>query len=50
MTPEEMKSILTNQYADYQEIKQANGDHENKELEYKMKRTAAILESLGVNV
>lgn len=50
MTPEEMKTSLIDKYADFMEIKEANGGHENKEPDYKVKVTAAKLESLGVNV
>ena len=50
MTIEEMKTILIDQYTDFQEIKQANGGHENKELDYKIKRTVAKLSSLDVSV
>ena len=50
MTTEEMKDVLITQYCDYQEIKAANGEHENRELDYKIKKTAARLSSLGVNV
>ena len=49
MAPEELKDFLITQYCDYQEIKAANGDHENRELDYKIKKTAARLSSLGVN-
>ncbi|MBR0091430.1 MAG: hypothetical protein IJP92_07005 [Lachnospiraceae bacterium] len=50
MTTEEMKDTLITQYCDYQEIKEANDGHENRELDYKIKKTAARLASLGVNV
>lgn len=48
MTLEEMKTVLIDQYCDYQEIKKANKE-ENAVLEYKIKNTAAKLSSLGVN-
>lgn len=50
MTTEEMKTSLIDQYTDFQEIKQANNGYENAELDYKIKRTAAKLAALGVNV
>ena len=49
MTLEEMKTILIDQYSDYQEVKQACKE-ENPVLEYKIKRIAAKLSFLGVNV
>ncbi|MBO6112221.1 MAG: hypothetical protein J6P45_04145 [Lachnospiraceae bacterium] len=50
MTPEGMKDNLIGQYTMLQEIKQGNGGHENKELDYKIKTIAVRLASLGVNV
>ncbi len=50
MTPEEMKTGLITIYSDLQKIKKANGGHENQELDYQIRVTAAKLESLGVNV
>ena len=50
MTPDEIKNNLIQQYCDYQEIKQANEGHENKELDYKIKRTAAQLSAMGVSI
>ena len=50
MTIEEMKTFLIDEYTDFQEVKQANDGHENKELDYKIKKIAAKLASLGVSV
>ena len=50
MTPEEIKAYLITAYSDLQKIKKANGDHENAELDYQIKVTAAKLASLSVNV
>lgn len=44
-----MTIAIIQQYAMLQEIKQASTEH-NAVLEYKIKTTAAQLESLGVNV
>ena len=49
MTPEEMRNILIDEFTMLQEIRQANGGHENKELDYKIKVLAAKLSALGVN-
>ena len=50
MTPLEMQLNEIDKYTMLQEIKQANGGHENKELDYKIKSIAAKLSTLGVNV
>ncbi|MBQ9607038.1 MAG: hypothetical protein IJV16_07665 [Lachnospiraceae bacterium] len=50
MTIEEMKNVFIDQFTMLQEVKAANGEYENKELEYKIKTIAAKLASLGVNV
>ncbi len=47
--PEEMKDDLISQFTMLQEIKLANGGHENIELDYKIKTIAARLASPGVN-
>ena len=49
MTVEELKTILIDQFTDYQEIKKANVE-ENPVLEYKIKTVSAKLASLGVSV
>ncbi len=50
MTREELISIIIDKYTDLQRIKKANGDCENKELDYQIKVTIAKLSSLGVSV
>lgn len=50
MTLDEMKNVLIDQFSMLQEVKAANGGHENKELDYKIKTITAKLASLGVNV
>lgn len=49
MTIEELKTTLIDQFTDYQEIKKANKE-ENPVLEYKIKKVAAKLASLGISV
>lgn len=46
----EMINNLIDSYANYQRIKKANHGHENEELDYLIKITAAKLSSLGVPV
>lgn len=50
MTREELISIMIDKYTDLQRIKNANGNCENKELDYQIKVTIAKLSSLGVSV
>lgn len=50
MTREELISIIIDKYTDLQRIKKANGECENKELDYQIKVTIAKLSSLGVSV
>lgn len=50
ITREELISIIIDKYTDLQRIKKANGDCENKELDYQIKVTIAKLSSLGVSV
>lgn len=50
MTREELISMTIDKYTDLQRIKKANGDCENKELDYQIKVTTAKLSSLGVSV
>ncbi len=50
MTREELISITIDKYTDLQRIRKANGDYENKELDYQIKVTVAKLSSLGVSV
>lgn len=49
MTREELISITIDKYTDLQRIRKANGDYENKELDYQIKVTVAKLSSLGVS-
>ncbi len=50
MTREELISLTIDKYTDLQRIKKANGNTENKELDYQLKVTIAKLSSLGVSV
>ncbi len=50
MSDKELVIITIDKYTDLQKIKKANGDHENKELDYQIKVTLAKLTSLGVSV
>ena len=50
MTEKELITVLIDKYTDLQRIKLANGDVQNKELEYQIKVTVAKLSSLGVSV
>ena len=46
----EMINNLIDLYSILQQIKQSNGNHENKTLDYQIKVTTAKLSSMGVNV
>ncbi len=50
MTREELISLTIDKYTDLQRIKKANGNTENKELDYQLKVTIAKLSSLGISV
>ncbi len=50
MTREELISLTIDKYTDLQRIKKANGNTENKELDYQLKVTIAKLTSLGISV
>ena len=50
MTREELISLTIDNYTDLQRIKKANGNTENKELDYQLKVTIAKLSSLGISV
>lgn len=50
MSDKELIVITIDKYTDLQKIKKANGDHENKELDYQIKVTLTKLASLGVSV
>ena len=50
MTREELISLTIDKYTDFQRIKKANGNTENKELDYQLKVTIAKLSSLGISV
>ena len=50
MTIEEMKSYEIAHYCELQLIKQENGEHVNKILDYKIKESAAKLATYGVNL
>ena len=49
MSDKELIVITIDKYTDLQKIKKANGDHENKELDYQIKVTLAKLASLSVS-
>ena len=50
MTRGELISLTIDKYTDLQRIKKANGNTENKELDYQLKVTIAKLSSLGISV
>ena len=50
MTDKELVTTIIDKYTDLQRIKKANGDHENKELDYQIKVTIAKLSSMGISV
>lgn len=50
MTEKELIATTIDIYMNLQRIKKANGDYENKELDYQLKGVIAKLSSLGVNV
>ena len=50
MTREELISLTIDKYTDLQRIKKANGNTEDKELDYQLKVTIAKLSSLGISV
>ena len=50
MTREELISLTIDKYTDLQRIKKANGNTENKELDYQLRVTIAKLSSLGISV
>lgn len=50
MTDKELITTTIDRYTELQQIKKANGDYENPQLDYYIKVTIAKLLSLGVNV
>lgn len=50
MTDKELITVTIDRYTDLQQIKKANGGHENEMLDYLIKVTVAKLSSMGVNV
>lgn len=50
MTDKELITITIDTYMNLQRIKKANGNQENKELDYQLKDVIAKLSSFGVNV
>lgn len=50
VTDKELITTTIDRYTELQQIKKANGDHENPQLDYYIKVTIAKLSSLGVNV
>ncbi len=49
MTEKELITSTIDRYTELQQIKRANGNHENEMLDYFIKVTVAKLSSLGVN-
>lgn len=50
MTEKELITTTIDRYTELQQIKKANGGHENEMLDYFIRVTAAKLSSMGVNV
>lgn len=50
MTDKELITTTIDRYTELQQIKKANGEHKNPQLDYYIKVTIAKLSSLGVNV
>lgn len=50
MTEKELITTTIDRYTELQQIKKANGGHENQMLDYYIRVTIAKLSSLGVNV
>ncbi len=50
MSDKELVTMTIDQYSLLQHIKEANGGHENRELDYALKVIVAKLSSLDVNV
>lgn len=50
MTEKELIATTIDTYMNLQRIKKANGDHENKELDYQLKGVIVKLSFLGVKV
>ena len=50
MTEKELITSTIDRYTDLQQIKKANGNHENEMLDYFIKVTVAKLSSMGINV
>ena len=50
VTEKELITVTIDNYMNLQRIKKANGDVENKELDYQLRGLIAQLSSFGVNV
>lgn len=50
MTEKELIAFTIDTYMNLQRIKKANGNQENKELDYQLKGVIAKLSFMGVNV
>ncbi len=50
MSDKELITVTIDRFADLQQIKKANGGHENEMLDYLIKVTTAKLSYLGINV
>lgn len=50
MTEKELITFTIDTYMNLQRIKKANGEQENRELDYQLKGVMAKLASMGVNI
>jgi len=50
MAEKELITITINRYAELQQIKKADGNHENEILDYFIKLAVTKLSSMGINV
>lgn len=50
MSDKELITSTIDRYMELQQIKKANGDHDNPMLDYFIRGTVAKLSSMGVNV
>ena len=49
MTEKELITVTIDKYTDLQRIKKANGNNENKELDYQIKVAKVKLSSFGID-
>ena len=50
MSDKELITVTIDRYTDLQQVRKANGGHENEMLDYLIKVTTVKLSSLGINV